>query len=36
MSVIDGFDLNNFNFMEWDYLAIYEVKVIIRKCILQP
>ena len=27
MSVIDGFDLNNFNFMEWDYLAIYEVKV---------
>ena len=28
MSVIDGFDLNNFNFMEWDYLAIYEVKVI--------
>lgn len=27
MSVIDGFDLNNFNFMEWDYLAIYEVNV---------
>ena len=26
MSVIDGFDLNNFNFMDWDYLAIYEVK----------
>ena len=26
MSVIDGFDLNNFNFMEWDYLAIYEVR----------
>lgn len=25
MSVIDGFDLNNFNFMNWDYLAIYEV-----------
>ena len=26
MSVIDGFDLNNFNFMDWDYLAIYEVR----------
>ena len=29
MSLIDGINLSNFNFNNWDYLAIYEVKLLL-------
>ena len=29
MSLIDGINLSNFNFNNWDYLAIYEVTLLL-------